>query len=61
MIFSEICKTFKNIFWQNTSGWLLLVFICEFWENVQITAVIAHLWKTAYFMSKLQDFNHQIH
>ena len=25
-IFCEICKIFKNIFLQNTSGWLLLVF-----------------------------------
>ena len=26
------CKFFKNIFWQISCGWLLLVFICEFWE-----------------------------
>ena len=32
MLFSEFWKTFKNIFWQNNSGWLPLVFICEFWE-----------------------------
>ena len=29
MFFCEFSKIFKNIFWQNTSGWLLLVFICE--------------------------------
>ena len=28
--FCEICKIFKNIFLQNTSGWLLLVFTCNF-------------------------------
>ena len=27
--FCIICKIFKNIFWQNTSGWLLFVFACE--------------------------------
>ena len=31
MFFCEFCKIFKNIFWRDTSGWLLLVFICEFW------------------------------
>ena len=31
MFFCEFCKSFKNIFWHNTSGWLLLVFISEFW------------------------------
>ena len=30
MFFYEFSKIFKNIFWQNTSGWLLLKFICEF-------------------------------
>ena len=30
MFFCEICKIFKNIFLQNTSGWLLLVFTCNF-------------------------------
>ena len=30
MFFSEFRKIFKNIFWQNTSGWLLLKIICEF-------------------------------
>ena len=29
LVFSlEICETFKNIFWENISGWLLFVFIC---------------------------------
>ena len=27
--FCEICQIFKNIFLQNTSGWLLLVFTCN--------------------------------
>ena len=30
MLFCEFCKIFKNIFLQNTSGWLVLKFICEF-------------------------------
>ena len=29
MFICEFRKIFKNIFWQNTSGWLPLVFICE--------------------------------
>ena len=58
--FCEFCKIFKIIFWQNTSGWLILVFICQFWEVVQIISFIEYLWKTAYFKYKLQDFNHQI-
>ena len=37
MFFFGFCKIFKNIFWQDTSGWLLLVFICQFWEVVQMT------------------------
>ena len=38
----KFCKIFKNIFWQNTSGWLFLVFICKFWEVFQNTS----LWRT---------------
>ena len=60
MFFCECWKNFKSIFWQNTSGLLLLVFICEFWEVFQNTSFIQHLWETAYFMYKLQNFNHQI-
>ena len=41
--FCEFYKIFKNIFWQNTSGWLLLVFIWEFWEVFQNTSFIEHL------------------
>ena len=48
MFICIFCKIFKIIFWQNTSGWLLLVFIYEFWEIVQITFFIEHLWETAY-------------
>ena len=59
-IFCEICKISKNIFWQNTSGWLLLKFICEFWEVFQNTSFIEHLWETAHFMYKLQYSNQQI-
>ena len=58
MFLCEFCKIVKNIFWQDTSGWLLLVFICEFWEVVQITS--EYLWETSYFKYKLLDFNHQI-
>ena len=58
MFFCEFCKIFKNIFWQNTSQWLLLVFICEFWEVFQNTTFIEHLLETAYVMYKLQNFNH---
>ena len=47
MFFCEFCKIFKNIFWQNTSGWLLLVFICEFWDVFQNTSFIEHLGETA--------------
>ena len=60
MFFCEFCKIFKNILWQNTSGWLFLKFICEFWEVFQNTSFIRHLWETAYFMFKLQNFNQQI-
>ena len=42
---SKFCKIYKTIFWQNVSGWLLLVFICESWEVFQITSIIVHLWK----------------
>ena len=58
--FCEFCKFFKNIFWQKTSGWLLLVFICEFWEVFQITSSIEHLWETAYFIYKLPNLKHHI-
>ena len=58
-VFCEFCKIFKNIFWQNTSGWLLLVFISEFWEVFCNTSFMEHLWETAYFMYKLQNFNHK--
>ena len=30
MLFCEFCKIFKNIFWQNLSGWLLLVLSVNF-------------------------------
>ena len=50
MFFYEFCKIFKNAFWQNTSRWLLLNFICEFWEVFQSTSFIEHLWEAAYFI-----------
>ena len=56
--FCEFCKFFKNIFLQKTSGWLLLMFICEFWEVFQITSFIQHFWEATYLIHKLQDFNH---
>ena len=57
MFFCEFYKISKTIFWQNTSGWLLLKFIYEFWEVFQNISFIEQLWKTAYFMYKLQYFN----
>ena len=48
IFFCKFCKIFKILFWQNPSGWLLLVFIYEFWEVVQITSFMEHLWETAY-------------
>ena len=60
MIFCEFCNIFMNIFWQNTSGWLLLVFICEFYEVFQTAFFIEHLWETTHFLCKLQNFNQQI-
>ena len=54
--FFEFCKIVKNIFWQNTSGRLLFVFICESWEVFQITSFIEHLWKTAYFQMQVAEF-----
>ena len=42
--FAKFLRT--SFFWQNTSGWLLLVFICEFWV-FQNTSFIEHLRKTA--------------
>ena len=56
----NFAKDFKNIFWQNATGWLLLVFICEFWEVFQITSSIEHLWETAYFIYKLPNLKHHI-
>ena len=61
MFFFEFCKISENIFWQNTSEWLVLKFICEFWEVFQNISFIEHLWETAYFIYKLQYFNQQIH
>ena len=36
------------MFWQNTSGSLLLIFICEFWQLFQNTSFIEHLRETAF-------------
>ena len=54
MFFCEFRKISKNIFWQNNSRWLLLKFICEFWEVFQNISFVEHLWETAYFKYKLQ-------
>ena len=43
MFFCEFYKIFKNIYWQNNSGWLLLVLIWEFWEVFQNTSFLDHL------------------
>ena len=34
-------------FWQNTSGWLLPVFICGFWDFFKSTCFIEYLGETA--------------
>ena len=60
MFFCEFCKLSESIFWQNTSGWLLLKFISEFWEVFQNICFTEHLWETAYFKYKLQYFNQEI-
>ena len=59
-VFCEFCKIFNNVFWQNTSGWLLLKFVSEFWDLFQNTSITEHLWEIAYFKYKLQNFNQQI-
>ena len=41
--FCDFGKISKNIFWQSTSEWLLLKFICEFWEVFQNISFIEHL------------------
>ena len=51
MFSCEFYRIFKNIFWLNTSGWLLFVFIWEFWEVFQKTSFIEQLFS---------NFNHQI-
>ena len=48
VVFCEFSKNFKNIFWLYTSGWLLVVLICEFWEVSQKTIFIEHLWETKF-------------
>ena len=56
MFSSKLCKMFKNIFWQNTSGWLLLVFIREFWEEFRNMSFIEHLRETTYFIVQVKEF-----
>ena len=51
MFSCEFYRIFQNIFWLNTSGWLLFVFIWEFWEAFQKTSFIEQL---------ISNFNHQI-
>ena len=41
MFSCEFCQIFKNIFWQNTSGWLLLEKI------LRNTCFIEYLWEIA--------------
>ena len=40
MFSCEFYRIFKNIFWLSTSGWLLFVFVWEFWEVFQKTSLI---------------------
>ena len=56
MFSCEFLKCFKDIFWQNTSGWLLLVFICEFSEVFRNIFYIEHLWETAYSIVQVAEF-----
>ena len=58
----EIPSNFLRTSFDRTSleDWLLLKFICEFWEVFQNTSITEHLWETAYFMYKLQNFNQKI-
>ena len=51
MFSCEFYRIFKNIFWLNTSGWLLFLFIWEFWEVFQKTSFIEQL---------ISNFNQQI-
>ena len=42
MFFCQFCKIFKNIFWQNTSGWLLLKgTLTQIWKSANIFVFIA--------------------
>ena len=46
----EFCKIFRSIFSFDrtpTSRWLLLVFICEFWDVFHNTSFLEHLGETA--------------
>ena len=60
MFFCKLYKILKNIFWQNTSGWLRLVFKREFWEIFLNIYFIEHFYEAVYLMYKLQNFNQQI-
>ena len=50
------CKLFKNIFWQNSCGWLLLVFICEFWKVFLNTFFIEYCLGNCLFCVQVAEF-----
>ena len=50
MVFFNFARLLRTLFWQNTSGWLLLVFICKLWEVFQNT----------YFQNIEHRFTHKI-
>ena len=53
----EFYEILRKSFWQNTSGWLLLVFTLSFVKNIFF---IEHLLESAYFMFKLEYFSRHI-
>ena len=60
MFICEFGLFLRTLLDRNSSGWLLLVFICKFWDVFQIASFIKHLWETAYFIYKLPKVNHHI-
>ena len=55
MNFAKICKNIFS-FWLNASRWLLLVFICEFWDVFQNTSFKERLGGNCYFYVQLARF-----
>ena len=53
--FCEFCKIFKNVFLKNTSGWLLLVFTCNF-EKIFISPIFRAPLGNCLFHVKVAEF-----